>query len=73
MLKGDMALRVKELIRRTCEAFEFWIIRGVVSKDLVHIFVSAPPTITPSGITRGIKGRSAMILFEEFAKINKRY
>lgn len=32
-----MAERVRELVRQTCEAFEIWIVRGVVSKDHVHI------------------------------------
>jgi putative transposase len=66
VLKGDVALRVRELVRQTCEAFEIRIISGVVSKDHVHIFVSAPPTMAPSEIMRRIKGRSAAKLFEEF-------
>jgi len=36
VLKGEVAERV----RQTCEAFEIRIIRGVVSKDHVHILVS---------------------------------
>ena len=73
MLKGDIALRVRELVRQTCEAFEIRIIKGVVSKDHVHIFVSAPPTMVPSEIMRRIKGRTASKLFEEFPMIKKRY
>lgn len=30
-------MRVRELVRQTCEAFEIRIIKGVVSKDHVHI------------------------------------
>jgi len=73
MLTGDIALRVRELVRQTCEAFEIHIISGVVSKDHVHIFVSAPPTMAPSEIMRRIKGRSASKLLEEFPVIKKRY
>ena len=43
VLTGDVALRVRESVRQTCEAFEIQIIKGVVSKDHVHLFVSAPP------------------------------
>ena len=32
VLIGDVALRVRELVRQTCEAFEIQIIKGVVSK-----------------------------------------
>jgi len=33
VLTGDVALRVRELVWQTCEAFEIQIIKGVVSKD----------------------------------------
>lgn len=73
ILKGDIALRVRELVRQTCESFEIRIISGVVSKEHVHIFVSAPPTMAPSEIMRRIKGRTASKLLEEFPSIKKRY
>ena len=73
VLKGDIAERVRELIRQICEAFEIRIISGVVSKDHIHIFVSAPPTMAPSEIVRRIKGRTASKLFEEFPMVKKRY
>ena len=73
VLRGDVALRVRDLVRQTCEAFEIRIIKGVVSKDHVHIFVSAPTTMAPSEIMRRIKGGSASKLFEEFPRLRKRY
>jgi putative transposase len=54
------------LVRQTCEAFEIRIVKGVVSKEHVHILVSAPPELAPSEIMRRIKGRTASTLFEEF-------
>jgi putative transposase len=73
VLSGEVALRVKELVRQSCEAFEINIISGVVSKDHVHVFVSAPPSMAPSEIMRRIKGRTSTKLFEEFPHIKKRY
>lgn len=73
MLTGDVGLRVRELVRQTCEAFEISIIKGAVSKDHVHIFVSAPPKMAPSEIMRRIKGRTASKLFDEFPMIKKKY
>ena len=73
VLVGDVALRVRELIRQTCEAFEIQILKGVVSKDHVHILVSVPPTMAPSEIMRRIKGRTSSKLFEEFPRLKKRY
>ena len=59
ILRGEVAERVRELVRQTCEAFEIRIVRGVVSKDHVPILVSAPPNLAPSEIMRRIKGRTA--------------
>ena len=73
VLTDDVALRVRELVRQTCESFEIQIMKGVVSKDHVHIFVSAPPTMAPSEIVRRIKGRTSSKLFAEFPHLRKRF
>ncbi|MCF6299096.1 MAG: IS200/IS605 family transposase [Thiomicrorhabdus sp.] len=73
ILTGDVGLRVRELVRQTCEYLEIEILRGVVSKDHVHLLVSAPPHISPSDIMRRVKGRSSTKLFQEFPHLKKRY
>ncbi len=64
---------MRELIHQTCQAFEIEILKGVVSKDHVHLFVSAPPNMVPSEIMRRIKGRSSAKLFESFPELKRRY
>ncbi|GLS88965.1 hypothetical protein GCM10007916_00320 [Psychromonas marina] len=56
VLQGDVGLKVRELIRQTCNAFEIEILKGVVSKDHVHLLVSAPQNMAPSEIMRRVKG-----------------
>ena len=73
VLKGDVGLRTRELIRETCEAFEIDILKGVISKDHVHLLLSAPPHISASDIMRRVKGRSASKLFESFPGLRKRF
>ena len=73
VLRGDVGLKVRALIRQTCQAFEIEILKGVVSQDHVHLFVSAPPTMAPSEIMRRIKGRSSMKLFQKFPHLKSRY
>ena len=75
VLVGDVALRVRDLARQTCTRLEIEIeiLRGVVSKDHVHMLVSAPPTLAPAEIMRRIKGRASSKLFEEFPVLKKRY
>ena len=73
VLTGEVAERVRELVRETCEAFEIRIVKGVVSKDHVHILTSCPPNMAPSEIMRRIKGRTSSKLFEEFPHLRKKY
>jgi putative transposase len=65
-------VRVRELVRQTCEIFESQILPGVVSKDQVHTLVSAPPTRAPSESRRRITGRTSSKLCEEFPMLKKR-
>ncbi len=60
-----MAVRLRELVRQTCERSEVEILDGVVSSDHVHILVSAPPQLAPSEIMRRVKGRPAEKSFED--------
>ncbi|MGV7960333.1 IS200/IS605 family transposase [Photorhabdus tasmaniensis] len=73
VLTGEVARRVRELVRQTCESFEIRILKGVVSKDHMHILVNSPPTLAQSEIMRRLKGRTASKLFEEFSHLKKRY
>ena len=73
VLKADVGLKVRELIKQTCEGFEIEIIKGVVSQDHVHIFVSAPRNLALSEIMRRIKRRCSTKLFESFSDFKKRY
>ena len=73
VLTGDVGLRVRELVRQTCEHLEIEILKGVVSKDHVHLLVSAPPNWSVSNIMKRIKGRSSTKLFQEIPQLKKRY
>ena len=72
-LVGDVGLRVRELIRQTCEHLELEMLRGGVSKDYVHLLISAPPNISPSEIMKRIKGRSSTKLPQECPILKERY
>ncbi|MBC8955032.1 transposase [Xenorhabdus sp. PB62.4] len=45
VLTGEVALRVRELVRQTYEAFEIRILEGVVSQDHVYILVGYSPNL----------------------------
>lgn len=43
VLGGVVGKRVRELLREICKSNEVEILKGHVSKDHVHLFVSVPP------------------------------
>lgn len=73
VLTGEVARRVRELVRQTCEAMDVRIVKGHVSKDHVHVLVSCPTTVSPAKLMKQIKGRSSRRAQEEFAHLRKRY
>tara|TARA_Y100000815_G_C13203719_1_gene447764 strand:- start:266 stop:697 length:432 start_codon:yes stop_codon:yes gene_type:complete len=73
VLAGEVKLRVRELIRQICQQHDLLIEQGHVSKDHVHILVSAPTHMSASQIMQKIKGRSSRVLQQEFPHLKKRY
>ena len=73
VLKGEVAVRLRDLIRQGCDAKDITIIRGNISKDHVHILVSCPTTLSPAKIMQYLKGRSSHLLQDEFPELKKRY
>ena len=73
VLKGDIQIRCRELLRQTCDSLDVQILKGVVSKDHVHLHVSYPPKVSVSELIRRLKGRSAKILLEEYSELRRRY
>ena len=47
---GDVAVRLRELIREICKSLDIEIIKGHVSKEHVHLFVSVPPQLSISKV-----------------------
>ncbi|QQK74289.1 IS200/IS605 family transposase [Salicibibacter cibarius] len=73
VLRGDIAHRVRELIRQGCEARGITIVQGSVGKDHIHLLLSCPPSIAPSKILQYLKGRSSRLIQDEFPALKKRY
>jgi putative transposase len=73
VLKGDVQLRCRDLLRQTCNALDIRILKGVVSSDHIHLHLSYPPKLSVSEIVRRLKGRSARKLLQEYPHLKKRY
>ena len=70
---GQVAERVLELIRGICKDHEVEILKGHVSRDHVHLFVSVPPHLAISKLVQYLKGKSSYKLMQESKSLSKEF
>jgi len=73
VLKGEVQRRCRDLIVQVCDAEDIRILKGVVSKDHVHMHIEYPPSLSVSDIVKKLKGRTSRKLQMEFKELSKRY
>ena len=73
VMVGLVAERVRELIRQICKEHDVEIIKGHVSKDHVHMFVSVPPHLAISKLIQYLKGKSSYKLLQENKQLSKEF
>ena len=73
VLTGRVGTRTRDLIREICATHQIQIIRGHISKDHIHLFISMPPQISVSKIAQYLKGKTARKLMQEFPNLNKQF
>ena len=73
VLQGKVQKRCRELVMQVCDAEDVRILKGVVSKDHVHMHIEFPPKLSVSNLVKRVKGRTSRILQSEFPDLKKRY
>ena len=73
VLKGEIQKRCRELLVQVCDSEDVRILKGVVSKDHVHMHIEYPPSKSISDLVKRLKGRSSRLLQKEFPELGKRY
>jgi len=73
VLKGEVGMRTRQIIRDICQENGLEIVRGNVRANHVHMLVSAPTDLSPSKIAQFLKGKSSYRLQREFKELQKRY
>ena len=56
VMKGEVGIRIRELIRQSCEARNITILNGHVSREHIHLHPSCPPELAVSKIVQYLKG-----------------
>ena len=73
VLKGDVALRTRQILREVCAENGLVIVSGNVRANHVHILVSGPTNMSPAQIAQYLKGKSSHRLQREFRELQKKY
>ena len=73
VLDGEVQTRCRDLLIQICNSEDVKILKGVVSKDHIHMHIEYPPRLSVSDIVKRLKGRSSRILQMEYPHLKKRY
>ena len=72
-LRGDVAVRLRDLIREICARHHIEILKGHVRPEHVHLLLSVPPNLSPSRVMQLIKGKTSVRLMKDFRSIRKEF
>ena len=73
VLKWQVAIRARDILRQIAIEHELEIITGKVAVDHVHMFVAYRPTQNISKIMQWLKGISSRVLLSEFPHLRKQF
>jgi len=71
ILTPEIADYAKQVFRKTAEEYDMVIDTVEVVEDHVHIFLEAPPRLSPSRIVQILKSMSARELFRQFPRLRR--
>ena len=72
-LRGDVAVRLRDMIREICTRNGIEILKGHVRPEHVHLLLSVPPQLSPSRVMQLIKGKTSNRLMQEYRVIRKEF
>ena len=73
VLVGVIAEVVREIICVLCKEQEVEILKGHISPDHLHLFVSVPPHLAISKLVQYLKGKSSYKMLQEHKTLSKLY
>jgi len=73
VLKGDVGLRCRELLREIAMSKEMIIYAGAINRNYVHMLIGIPPNLSVSKAVQYLKGKSLQKLMSKYKQLRKRY
>ena len=71
VLNGDLKERCRDLLRQVCMTLDVRVLKGVVSKDHVHMHVEYPPVLCVSELVKRLKGSQFSIVAKGVSEFEK--
>ena len=73
VLKDDIGLRLREIIRQICNTEKVNILKGAIGADHVHVMLDIPPYLAVSRIVQHLKGETSRKLQMEFPQLGRQF
>lgn len=73
IMHGELAVRIRDILRKIAMEYEINIISGKVAVDHVHMLVSFRPDQSISKIVQYLKGASSRVLLQESEYLRKQF
>ena len=70
---GEKRIEVGKILRKLCEWKGIEIIEAEVCSDHIHMLVSIPPKFSISSFMGYLKGKSSLMLYEQFPELKFKY
>ena len=70
---GEKKAAIGRILRQLCEWKRIEIIEAEMCPDHVHMLVNIPPKISVSSFMGYLKGKSSVMLYEQFGEMKYRY
>ncbi len=71
ILKKEIQEFTEEILKTICLSKGWELLEIEVMSDHIHIFLSAPPYESPTGIIKVLKGTSAIQIFRKFPELRQ--
>ena len=73
VIYGKIKADIGKMLRKLCEYKQIEILEAEACKDHIHMLISVPPKYSISQIMGYLKGKSSLMIFEEYANLKYKY
>lgn len=70
---GEKRRAIGEILRKLCEWKGIHIVEAECCPDHIHMLVEIPPKMSVSAVVGYLKGKSSLMIFEQFANLKFKY